>query len=389
MAAGYSDVGSEDSWELVRQSSLATFSEIDACSEAASDSSWVPVQHIGARGPLQLSNLALQRTSGRSEVDAVGSELVQLVRQQQWARAQALLQHDPEVLLQDNVGWEVLSWAAYKAGGMWPGKDLVPGALELIWEVLCRTPEVSRQSDPDTGYLPLHDAAWGRAPYAVAVALLAVYPEGMERMTKSNQTPCALGNYIHHRHFGWPEPQVLLTRAGALRDELEDASCCCRTAAEWAEATLRCAPGGSALGPKMTNWCRLQVLPTICETRSHATAAIAETSKSRTRRRNTCCPKPEVSELLIDDSEVSYLRAACKEKGRYSGASRVRHDRCSFSTVCHVAVGARKHCFQRHCVRAVHKEAQRGRAEAKWPCKAAWRRERGRERWDRWSMLIM
>lgn len=312
------------------------------------------------------------------------------MRRQQWAQAQALLQHDPEVLLQDDVGWEVLSWAVYRAGGLWPGSDLVPSALELIWEVLCRSPELSRRNDPDTGYLPLHDAAWGRAPYAVAVALIAVYPEGLESMTIGNQTPFALGNYIHSCHLGWPEPAVLLSLAGALRDELQDAIHCGRTAAEWAEATLRCAPGGTVVGPKMTFCRRLQVLPTINEASHSISAAAAApaavtTSNSRDRRKNTCFLMPDVS-----DPKLSYVREeACKENGRYSSASRVRHDRCSFSKICHVDSGGRKHCLRMHCVRTVHKDVQRGRAEAKWPSKAAWRRERDRDRWDRRSMLML
>merc|ERR1712014_10117 len=123
------------------------------------------------------------------------------------------------------------------------------------------------------------------------------------------------------------------------------------------------------------------------EARSNPTAAVIA-SDSCARRKNTRILAPDVSDSKL--GEVSYFREeTCKENGRYSGASRVRHDRCSFSTVSHVGVGGRKHCLQIHCVRTVHKDFQRGRAEAKWPSKATWRRERDRDRWDRWSTLML
>lgn len=379
MAYACSDVASEDSWELVRQDSLAGLSEFDICSDVASECSWRAVQNHG---------LALPQQAGMSEDTA---DLVQLARQQQWLKARDVLQKEP--VLVDEIGRQALGWAVYRAGGPWPGRDLRPGALEFIWELLRRSPGLARQADRDYQNLPLHDAAWGRAPFAVAVALLAVYPEGLERKSIVKKTPWEFGYYVHFPHFGWPEPEILLKFAGVLRGELQTADISCRTASEWAQATLRCAPGGDLVGPRTVitaakccqqPHCRLQPLPTIKE------ACSTTRMRGRSRRQSVCIPKVDISETLPCEREVDYLREGdCKDQGRFSGASRVRHSRCSFSEIWHVAVGFRTHHLMMHCVRTVHFEVRKRAKEVKWPSKTTWRRERDRDRWDRMSTLML
>eukprot|EP00913_Durusdinium_trenchii_P012383 g11624.t1 len=120
-----------------------------------------------------------------------GGGLINLVRRGRHKLAHGILiyYHVPEAArwmqrFQDLMKPELLSWVAYTSGGAGPGTRPngcpAPGALRLLWHVIKQRPGQARCRDPDTGKLPLHDAAWGHAPPEVAILLAACFPAGLK-----------------------------------------------------------------------------------------------------------------------------------------------------------------------------------------------------------------
>ncbi|CAK9034277.1 unnamed protein product [Durusdinium trenchii] len=138
-----------------------------------------------------------------------GGGLINLVRRGRHKLAHGILVNSSEDLMKP----ELLSWVAYTSGGAGPGTRPngcpAPGALRLLWHVIKQRPGQARCRDPDTGKLPLHDAAWGHAPPEVAILLAACFPAGLkDRRNRSLESPEDLGRYVHS-NFSWPSTDQL------------------------------------------------------------------------------------------------------------------------------------------------------------------------------------
>eukprot|EP00440_Ansanella_granifera_P025269 gb/GFBE01027444.1/.p1 GENE.gb/GFBE01027444.1/~~gb/GFBE01027444.1/.p1 ORF type:complete len:517 (+),score=79.27 gb/GFBE01027444.1/:1-1551(+) len=483
-----SEIGSEDSWHLVSQN---TDIQVEICFTSADGSLLytgtvaqgitgselyrLAASVIGRQVPLQVSlgegivrpdssQLLLQYSEGErctlsihwkqhresERSDALGSqaacgeELLMLVKHRQWHAAQDLLHKHacPDALLQAAACQEVLSWAAYGAGGAgpfggkWPGTALMPGALEFMWEVLRFAPSLAQSKSSESLFLPLHDAAWGRAPFVVAVALLAVYPEALEEKSGCGETPLMLGAYVHHRQFGWPAAEVLLRCADAVRNQF-NGDFMFYSAAELAMATYKYTHAGNTSMPATLGKTSIPTAPSKqrgslmaakLEVESNSSLDLVKphegnaglpatlgktsvptlaTSKpqfqpcslriSRWFIRRPCLnlnrrrlmgtrsmARADDSTATESSSAIEYLREAqSKNQSRYSGANRVRHSRCTFTELWHLAIGTRTHCMRSCRTRTVHPAVQRGAAQPTWPSKAAWQRERAKDRWAR------
>eukprot|EP00440_Ansanella_granifera_P015801 gb/GFBE01017161.1/.p1 GENE.gb/GFBE01017161.1/~~gb/GFBE01017161.1/.p1 ORF type:complete len:461 (+),score=57.32 gb/GFBE01017161.1/:1-1383(+) len=427
--ASSSEVGSEDSWHLVNQ---GTDFQVEICFTSAGGSLLfngtvaqditgselyrLAVSAIGLQVPLQVtlgegivrpdqSQVLLQYSDRErctlsihwkhrreSELsDALGSEaacsqeLLQLVKRRQWHAAQDLLHKHacPDALLQTAACQEVLSWAAYSAGGAgpfggkWPGTALMPGALEFIWEVLRFVPSLAQSKSSESLFLPLHDAAWGRAPFVVAVALLAVHPEALEEKSGRGETPLMLGSYLHHTQFGWPNAEMLLSYADAVRHEF-NGDFMFYSAAELAMATFKYADAGS------TGRCRHPMQPCSLQI---SRLFMRRRCLNLNRRRfmgTRSMARADDRKVTESSSAIEYLREAqSKNQSRYSGANRVRHSRCTFTELWHLTIGTRTHCMRSCRTRTVHQAVQRGATQPKWPSKAAWQTQRAKDRWAR------
>eukprot|EP00440_Ansanella_granifera_P021860 gb/GFBE01023734.1/.p1 GENE.gb/GFBE01023734.1/~~gb/GFBE01023734.1/.p1 ORF type:complete len:475 (+),score=45.52 gb/GFBE01023734.1/:1-1425(+) len=437
-----SEVGSEDSWDLVNQHTDVQVEIYFTCADGrllyngtvsrgstGSELYRLAASVIGLQVPLQVtlgkgtvrpdqSQVLLQYSESErctcsihwkqrreSELcDAPGSEaecsqqLLEFVKHRQWHAAQDLLQKHacPDVLLQTAACQEVLSWAAYSAGGAgpfggrWPGTSLMPGALEFMWEVLRCAPRLARTKSSESLFLPLHDAAWGRAPFAVAVALLAVHPEALEEKSGHGETPLMLGAYLHQTQFGWPKAEALLSCADAVRREF-NGDFMFYSAAELAMATCKHARVGNT---DLSSTLSKTSMPTA-PSRQRIQPSSLQISRLFMRRRCLNLNRRRFigarstartfdSTATESSSAIEYLREAqSKNQSRYSGANRVRHSRCTFTELWHVAIGTRTHCMRSCRTRTVHEAVQRGAAQPKWPSKAAWQRERAKDRWAR------
>jgi len=294
-----------------------------------------------------------------------------------------------------------LSWTAYKA----KRSDIT--WLELTVELLRLAPADVRKQN-SMRFLPLHDAAWGNAPAAIAVMLCAVFPHGVHVRT-CGQTPHEVGHYHHTTRqgmFSWPERDRMLQLAAALSCE-----------SEWLEtiASLRLSSLDQEQLRSMSVvdlQVSLSVQQPIAELiacflappRARAPAwacalpSIPESrSSSRLRRQasfyqaadfhTTSCVYA-LPELTCDDHHV---REPCsKSSGYYAGLRRARNSRCSFRDLMVIAddMGGRHHMslHAAHAIPKMAKVAVKGRErlskikEPKWPSKAGPQRERKRDR---------
>jgi hypothetical protein len=297
-----------------------------------------------------------------------------------------------------------LAWAAYGAGDSREAADLVRSILKV-------SPGDAAVVCPGTGFVPLHDAAWGNAASEVAVTLCLFYPEAVFARGRSGETPHTVGRSMHRR-FSWPRPAELLAAAANLlrRRGEEELGVPTRTA----ERIERCvaAVGGRQHSDDRDD-CALQLLDDDAvaplrrlgtawyddsETqpaaqlqrrrrRRHAAAATTTMlALRRQRRRRAAAGAASVAEWLLGaplGTDVLHLcEAQAKSGGRLAGASEVRHSRCGFTEQVVVAVGDRgcTHRLRLHRVRTINESVQRGHTVARWPSKAPMRRERALER---------
>lgn len=277
------------------------------------------------------------------------------------------------------------------------------------------------------GFLPLHDAAWGNAPAAVAVLLCAVYPAGALTRAHSGETPHALGQYHHHRTFAWPPPERLLELGRVLRANLQRLRVVVsvRTAsAELMIASRQCLKTAvvavlrlpSQAATSITDF--LAAVPSLPVDRcvaplgrppagqvSTSTSAVgAKWMLQRAVSTSAVVAKPQVqrrgrrlylSGHLADLAEVEEVEEAVelehlqeetpKDPGHYAGMRIVRHRRCGFTTVSKVAVGPLGvvHRLHLHVAHKVAKEVQKPRVDPKWPSKVVWRRDRCQDRMEK------
>jgi hypothetical protein len=111
-------------------------------------------------------------------------------------------------------------------------------------------------------------------------------------------------------------------------------------------------------------------------TRAPSSSADKLTRKSRSRCRGV--------PVLVDcgDLGVNYLQEfATKSRGRWAGASQVRHRRCGFKQFAQVCTGSSfVHRLTTHIVRKVRTGVQRPAAQQKWPSKRTLTLERALDR---------
>jgi len=284
-----------------------------------------------------------------------GGSWIDLINSKRWAAACGMLDMHkcPASLVQlrDEYGDSALSWAAYCA-------STSPGAIVLIRRILALAPAEARVLSSGTGFLPLHEAAWGNAATAVAILLCAAYPDAIyARARPGGETPHQVGKTMH-RNFAWPSPEGLLQAVEVPHAEgggLD--STALEAAVHLAEQATPCAP--------------VQPCQFMAKQIVH---------------------RPSLGTEDGFQEGVQHFREACaKECGRFAGASKTRHSRCSFVEKSEVVVGPRGavHRLHLHVVRAVHEGAARGHAVAKWPCKAGPRRERALDRTLKFGTLAV
>jgi len=300
-----------------------------------------------------------------------------LIKKKKWAAAHAILESHARprdlICLRDKHGDTALSWAVYNASRS-------PGALELIRSILRVVPSEAKVLSPGTGFLPLHEAAWGNASPAVAILLSAAYPGAVFTRSRSGETPHQVGQSMHGSQF-WPAPQELLESAATYlgqNDEggldmpagakasVADVSAAARLAHAGVEARMEPVPAMPTQAHGLVRTC--QVLRPACSDRI-------------TARRGVLQPSFGVEDDATDG--VQHLREArAKECGRWAGARRTRHSRCGFIEVSEVSVGPNGaiHRLRLHVAHAVCEAASKGHAIAKWPSKATLRRERTLDR---------
>jgi hypothetical protein len=366
----------------------------------------------------------------RCEFFPVGMDqlsLVDLIRRGSWTTATEVLEQrfrsQGSSFFAHLVHDEVLSWAVYKSKGS------PQAALKFVLKLLGLRPQLALQQHPCTGFLPLHDAAWGHAPATIAVALLAARPDTLHRGCVTNEKPLDIGYYYHFRSFTWPSGEVLLQRASELRQKLKQLTVLSRLRKDPLSSLLHGQaemPWGALarnIGLPLDAGLRIEALLDISDppvgtykygnpglfaapSISHRLPAADSTAElcrgflypvvkrrqprgvtffRRQRPPRGCCPSEESrAPLRIDaiDEAVTYLREAMpKAHGRYAGARQVRHCRCSLDQLEKVSLeGGVVFNFRHHSVVTVQKAVQNVHSLPKWSSKPKWQLERARER---------
>jgi len=359
----------------------------DMASELSSDESWELISSSGSSewsfpGSVQCTQTiqepGVQCT--QTVTPELGEKLLALAEGRQWRLARELLLEvrDARKLLLETSACEVLSWVAYSAGGAgrggrWPGGELQDGSLEFLWEVLRSAPTLEKIRRKCLGFLPLHDAAWGRSPSSVALALLAVFPEAADVCSRSHGRPWDVLHYYHRG--GWGSQEHLSSQAFSLLGEQWQL----HSADTLARLTLQLSQNADSLNAME----RQPFVP-------RAVHEISQKPRFRWRRRwPRGLPVERESPESLRIAAVDYvLEPYCRDSGRYAGISKVRNRRCSFLQTWQVAVRAQRFHLQAHCSHTVNKEAQRC-SGAKWPSKAAWQSERNYDRWDKLQLKFL
>jgi len=356
-----------------------------------------------------------------------GHSLIELIRSNRWRCALALLRGTEPWPLElahqcDQDGDSPLAWAAYKATS-------TSVCLEVVCALISAYPAALQRRGKNR-FLPLHEAAWGNAPAAIATAICAAWPDALAD-TGPGQTPHEVGQYYHAKYrrnplkaFAWPERKQMLDRAAALGEK-----------PEWLEPLLALRlPSVSALQllsvPKLeksyalphaaatlvmdlvhrqssgcsgTKWISI---PAAIPEESAAAMARATGRRLRLGRRRTSrgnrlpglslfeqarrrarmlarAGAPQVlSEGQGELDEVEYTQEGLeKQRGRWAGAANTRH-RHYASTQASIFVdgnGVLHHVTSR-VTRVVIRQAQRSRRTQNWPSRVRERRERAVER---------
>lgn len=300
----------------------------------------------------------------------------------------------------DSSGDTPLSWTVYKAK-----RDNIAW-LELTCELLILAPShVQKQNT--MRFLPLHDAAWGNAPAAIATALCAIFPRGVD-VCAHGLTPHQLGHYQHTSRrgmFSWPAPNNMLQVASALSSE-----------GEWMETIAALRPSSldqdvlksmsaidlqSNLGiqpaiaeliacffapPRIRTPEWALAMPSIPERRCVRSQArpVAQTRlRTRSGFYRLPCPSPAAStharpELACDDHHMS--EPWSKDSGYHAGLRRARNSRCSFQELMVINDGLGGiHHVSLHAVRGMPKVSWKVK-ELKYASKKSLKRERQSDR---------
>jgi len=349
----------------------------------------------------------------------VAPSLLELVKARRWVAASHMLRSTshPHQLAQerDSSGDSILAWAAYKATS-------VTGCYDFIRLMLDLVPKDAHFRNPSSGFLPLHDAAWGNARTEVAVLLCAAFPAST-RLRAQGETPYQIGLYHHQQKFAWPPVEELVEKAQHLRSSFQqlstlaavrrpldgslpttqatmrDALCnvlgrslrtnllVCDFLGEFSAPTL-------ALKKKMREAGSVEVADVALESgvRQAKSCSVARPTPRRRGVRSGCIrrrwPRGSLRAPIVTcgvDEVVHHREATIKERGRCAGAKQVRHRRCGFDEAEEIQVGESRKLFrlERHVVRPVVKEVQRSQKEARWPDKVIWRLDRLRDRADK------
>lgn len=259
-------------------------------------------------------------------------------------------------------------------------------------------------------FLPLHDAAWGNAPAAIATALCTIFPRGVDVCARG-LTPHQLGHYQHTSRrgmFSWPEPHNMLQIASALSSEGEwmetiaalrpsslDQDVLKSMSAADLQSNLGIQPAIAELIACFFAPPRIQTpewalsMPSIPERRCVRMDRIQARPVAQTRLRNRSgfyrvpCASPATStparpELSCDDHHMS--EPWCKDSGFHSGLRRARNSRCSFQELMVINDGLGGiHHVSLHAVRGMPK-ASRVVKELKYASKKSLKRERQSDR---------
>lgn len=135
---------------------------------------------------------------------------IDLIRRGKFSTASMMLHRQPKLAaLRDSSDNTALAWAAYHAT-----QSL--DSMNLICHLLSKAQHLVKVPCKGLRFLPLHEAAWGNAPTAVAVVLCAAYPSAVYARAKDRSTPHDVGRY-YHRNFAWPAVDKLLEMAENLR----------------------------------------------------------------------------------------------------------------------------------------------------------------------------
>mmetsp|Transcript_135362 Transcript_135362/g.191530 ORF Transcript_135362/g.191530 Transcript_135362/m.191530 type:complete len:475 (-) Transcript_135362:212-1636(-) len=372
--------------------------------------------------------------------DCLGFGLTSLVRRGRHNFAMFALDSSPDIkdLLAQSENKELLSWVAYtsggaRSGGVATGKPL-PGALGLLWRLIRLCPQQARRRDPETGKLPLHDAAWGHAPFEAAVMLAAATPSALtDRRNRNLESPHDVGRYVHAWRFSWPEVSFIQARAtvlrqagqlvsklaqlrrslrragGSLPDRLQSGFRICPSAAARIAHFLTDCEALCSTGLTMSavmSICHSEVEESPRPRRAEGTQNVAKEDarpkitgalvrhrpsapkaaklyqRQRVRWPRGCLNRS--CGVQDKEAEVEHLREHfVKDNGQYGGANRVRNRRCAFVEVSEITVGSRHFKLETHVSHAVHQSVQRPVAAPAWPSKSPWQKNRLRERWEK------
>lgn len=376
------DLHSNTSWENVLERELSTVVQ----GEGRTIPEWLRVRSNPERF---------------SDLDS-STPLIQLICAGHVEAALHLLRSSPEPLQLaakvDSCGDTALTWTVYKANRSniaW---------LELTCELLMISPR-DAQKQNSMGFLPLHDAAWGNSPAAIATLLCAVFPHGVDVCARG-QTPHQVGGYHHTNRrcmFPWPARDEMLQDALALSCE-----------STWLEtiAALRLSNLDQAVMQFMSVIDLQSILGVQRPTAELIACFLAPPRKQapewgvnlpsipersilraplgvRQRRRflglrRSACISPAtctntLPELTCDEHHVS------EDSGFYAGLRRARNSRCSFRDVMVIAVDmGDRHHVSFHVARTMPRILQKVKQQ-KWPSKARLQQERKRARADKES----
>jgi len=374
------------------------------------------------------------RDSSPKDLFLDGGGLCNLVRRGRHKLAHAVLTNSRKEEVEELVSdGELLSWVAYSSGGARQGSRPdgrpLPGALRLLWELILRNPGQVQRRDPDTGKLPLHDAAWGHAPFEAAVMIAAAFPAAVQdRRNRGRESPADLGHYVHPK-FSWPSSDELTARASRLRKAGQLMGRMRNLVPQRQVGLQGCLDGGLKLGLRpsfliascLTDCKELihsglvpATVVTLCSLPVPVEMpAVPLNAPRKLPQSNTCnsqviqAPrKPSHQQRPIftvgpssgphvksrsdlkppSASAVDHLRESfVKDSGLYGGARRVRNRRCSFNEVSEILVGEKRFKLETHASHTVHTSIQRSKPAKVWPCKSVWQKERLQERRERWS----
>lgn len=360
-----------------------------------------------------------------SEADSLfldGGGLCNLVRRGRHKLAHAVLLSSTATVREELTGdAELLPWVAYTSGGARQGSRPdgrpVPGALRLLWEMILRQPQQVRRRDPQTGKLPLHDAAWGMAPFEVAVMLAAAFPASVQdRKNRGCESPHDVGRYVHPG-FAWPCSEQLMARATRLRSAGQLMGRLRSLLPQRQVGLQGCIDGGLKLGlrasfliascltdcQELIHWGLIPAtvltltssqVPTLMvqpvpKMHSEAAPSVGRQEPHVPSRRRRVAERRRRDPELTECAAVNHLRENfVRDGGVYGGAHRVRNRRCSFVEVSEILVGEKRFKLETHVSHTVHSSIQRSAPEKAWPCKSVWQKERRRERHERWSTLM-